>query len=85
MPTIAYKCNHCSSIYDTFEKAEAHEKLCVYAPNRKTCHTCEHNVYEGYPFGGPHVCQNKNAPTFGKHTDGDDFDASVDCEFHEKD
>ena len=84
MPKTVYECNHCAHRDDTFEKAEAHEKTCVYAPGRKTCHTCGHNVYEGYPFGGPHVCHNKNAPTYKKHTDSDDFDSESDCGFYEK-
>jgi hypothetical protein len=85
MPMTVYKCNYCCSTFDTFEKAVMHEKLCVYAPNRKNCLTCEHNVYEGYPFGGPHVCHNKNAPMYGQWTDSDNADPAFDCEFHEKD
>lgn len=49
---IAYICEYCNkhrpmkkSVYLTEAAARGHEYTCCYNPDRRTCLTCEHNIY----------------------------------------
>lgn len=61
-----YKCDFCGHTEPDFQLMLTHEKNCAYDVSKKTCSTCRFQRYDGYPFGGPHCCDNDKAVHYNK-------------------
>lgn len=77
-----FRCSFCYTTFKVLSEAEKHHPLCKCAPERKHCCTCKFKVYEGYPFGGPNCCHNKQSEFYDKSVD--DMPDEFDCEVYQK-